>query len=268
MKFIDFHTEVLQLKEKIENSEYHFREFILEDIEDVGIQTPIGEDDYYLFWMRFAKEIKEKIEMLIVTNTKSDDEFQLLRRMQHFLLKLKEKVDSEILKNAYYNIDKYAEELNIDGEIVKADPLEDIGTAGTLLQSNILLLSPKIDLLKFKGLYAQLLEKKQIALISFEDFKSIFSAKDYYDLYTRKLIWRGQQNHLFIMLDTLVNEGFIALSTTDDSKDQIIDFIIERFLKESQEPFNRDSLEQLKYGGKAEKNSVMKTLLKKALIIN
>ena len=105
-------TKLEGLKEKIVTKrEFHFREFVLLDIFDVGkIDYIVGDFDWYLYWIDLAKDVKELLDYMIPEYVIEEKEHD---RLLNEIMEMKLIVDKKLRANRHFKEEVALEDMGI-----------------------------------------------------------------------------------------------------------------------------------------------------------
>ena len=112
-------SKLEQLKEKVVSKrDYHFREFILEDIFDAGeVDYIVGDNEWYLYWMSRANDIKGLLDYMI---SKYNSKLKGHDKLLNDCMEIKLIIDKNLKENPYYIEEEVLADMGVE---VEGEPL-------------------------------------------------------------------------------------------------------------------------------------------------
>lgn len=194
MEHINYLENIIhELKEKaLENSEYHFNEYIIEDYSDSDFNYLIEDYDRYLYWIDLAATWNHCIWPYFDQKSLKEKEIKLLNDA----IEIKKKIDKKLLELTNGN----KRQIYIDLELIEDESIPDIKNYHIRINENQGDKNEIIDAfhsyLKLKGYISDRLDSK---------FRNNFiDSEDY-----RPITWEKPMNQLVALLKYLISNGVI-----------------------------------------------------------
>lgn len=212
--------EFEKFKDKVvDNYEYWFASFILEDISEIGgFETLIDEQYEFLFNV----DLSDKLQHIIVNNIKDFDTKELIIDF----IKLKRITDKRILESNAYDADfvnEYISNIKIQNKL-------DIHNSKTPIELNSRLIN-KDQVLQ---LIFNFLNEKEYIESSLKDFKDHFDKAEW-----KEITWIGKQIELAAFISCLFNYDLISQNKERGNK---VPLVMQHFYNKSGQSFKKNSL--------------------------